>query len=277
LIRIATVALLLLVAVPSFEGHFLQAQQSSAGSQRSGLIEDLVCANRILYDQGVVDAFGHVSVRDEKNPAHFLLSRSIAPGLVTTKDVLEYDAEGAPIDAGGRSVYLERFIHAAIYRARPDVKAVVHSHTPSLIAFSVTGTGLRPIYHLTSFLGAGTPIFDIRDFAGMTDMLIRDNRLGDALAKVLGDKTVALMRGHGAVVVGNSIPQAVYRLIYTDMNARLQLDAARLGPITFLSSEEAAKSAGMLDGQVPRAWELWKSRIGKIEQRDRVRLRKVSC
>jgi ribulose-5-phosphate 4-epimerase/fuculose-1-phosphate aldolase len=262
LFRIATIALLFLVVVPSFEG---QSSQAPPANHASSLIEDLVYANRILYDQGVLDGFGHVSVRDEKTPAHFLLSRSMAPGLVTTKDILEYDAEGTPIDSGGRAVYLERFIHAAIYRARPDVKAVVHSHSPSLIAFSVTGTSLRPVYHLSSFLGAGTPIFDIRDAAGMTDMLIRNNQLGDALAKVLADKPVALMRGHGSVVVGNSIPQAVYRLIYTEINARLQMDAARLGSITFLSPEEAAKSAATLDAQVPRAWELWKSRIGKIE------------
>jgi ribulose-5-phosphate 4-epimerase/fuculose-1-phosphate aldolase len=273
LFRIAAIALLFLVAVPSFEPTFQpslenaspQTAPSSGASQQSSLIEDLVYANRILYDQGVLDGFGHVSVRDEKNPADFLLSRSMAPGLVTTKDILAYDLQGAPIDSGGRAVYLERFIHAAIYRARPDVKAVVHSHSPSLIAFSVTGTSLRPVYHLSSFLGAGTPIFDIRDAAGMTDMLIRDNQLGDALAKVLADKPVALMRGHGSVVVGNSIQQAVYRLIYTEINARLQSEAARLGTITFLSPEEAAKSAGMLDAQVPRAWELWKSRIGKIE------------
>jgi ribulose-5-phosphate 4-epimerase/fuculose-1-phosphate aldolase len=263
--RVAIIALLFVTIVPSFEGQSSLAPQHSSSSQQSALIENLVYANRILYDQGVIDGFGHVSVRDEKNPQHFLMSRSMAPGLVTTKDILEYDADGAPIDAAGRAVYLERFIHAAIYRARPDVKAVVHSHSPSLIAFSVTGTSLRPVYHLTSFLGSGTPIFDIRDDAGMTDMLIRDNHLGDALAKVLGDKSVALMRGHGSVVVGNSIPQVVYRLIYTEIDARLQMDAARLGSITFLSPEEAAKSAATLDAQVPRAWELWKSRIGKIE------------
>lgn len=262
--RIAAIALLFLVAVPSFERRSSQAQPSAA-NQESALIDDLVYANRILYDQGVLDGFGHASVRDEKNPQHFLLSRSMAPGLVTTKDILEYDLDGAPINAAGRAVYLERFIHAAVYRARPDVKAVVHSHSPSLIAFSVTGTSLRPVYHLSSFLGAGTPIFDIRDAAGMTDMLVRDNQLGDALAKVLGDKFVVLMRGHGAVVVGNSIQQAVYRLIYTEVNARVQMDAARLGNITFLAPEEAAKSAATLDAQVPRAWELWKSRIGKIE------------
>jgi ribulose-5-phosphate 4-epimerase/fuculose-1-phosphate aldolase len=263
--RIATVALLFVTIVPSFEGQPSPALQHSPANQKSALIEDLVYANRILYDQGVIDGFGHVSVRDEKNPQHFLMSRSMAPALVTTKDILEYDADGAPIASSGRAVYLERFIHAAIYRVRPDVKAVVHSHSPSLIAFSVTGTSLRPVYHLASFLGSGAPIFDIRDAAGMTDMLIRDNHLGDALAKTLGDKAVALMRGHGSVVVGNSIPQAVYRLIYTEIDARLQMQAASLGPITFLSPEEAAKSAAMLDAQVPRAWELWKSRIGKIE------------
>jgi ribulose-5-phosphate 4-epimerase/fuculose-1-phosphate aldolase len=263
--RIATVALLLLFAVPVLEKHASSTLQTSGAPQESSLIEDLAYANRILYDQGVLDGFGHVSARDAKNPTRFLLSRSMAPGLVTTKDILEYDLEGAPIDSGGRAAYLERFIHAAIYRARPDVKAVVHSHSPSLIAFSVTGTSLRPVYHLSSFLGAGTPIFDIRDAAGMTDMLVRDNKLGDALAKVLADKPVALMRGHGAVVVGNSVQQAVYRLIYTEVNARLQMDAARLGSITFLSQEEAAKSAATLDAQVPRAWDLWKSRIGKIE------------
>ena len=264
--RIATFALFSLLAFPLFriQSSSPTPQASGAGAE-SSLIEDLVYANRILYDQGVLDAFGHVSIRDEKNPRHFFLSRSIAPGLVTTRDILEYERDGSPIDARGRAVYIERFIHAAIYRSRPDVKAVVHSHSRSLIAFSVTGTSLRPVYHLSSFLGAGTPIFDIRDAAGMTDMLIRDNHLGDALAKVLADKPVALMRGHGSVVVGNSIQQAVYRIIYTDANARLQMDAARLGAITFLSPEEAAKSAANLDVQVPRAWELWKSRIGKID------------
>ena len=267
--RIASIALLFVTIVPSFElllkNESPQTAQSSAPAKKPSFIEDLVYANRILYDQGVLDGFGHVSVRDERNPARFLLSRSLAPGLVTTKDILEYDLEGAPIDPRGRAVYLERFIHAAIYRARPDVQAVVHTHSPSLIAFSVTGASLRPVYHLSSFLGAGPPIFDIRDAAGMTDMLIRDNHLGDALAKVLAEKPVVLMRGHGAVVVGNSIQQAVYRVIYTEINARLQMDAARLGSITFLSPEEAAKSSANLDAQVPRAWELWKSRIGKIE------------
>src|ERR1700682_2954294 len=265
--RIATIALLFLTPVPSFERQSSAAAQHSPSSQESALIEDLVYANRILYDQGVLDGFGHVSVRDEKNPQHFLMSRSMAPGLVTTKDILEYDADGAPIDAAGRAVYLERFIHAAIYRARPDVKAVVHSHSPAVIPFGVTGTVLRPIYHMSAFLGAGAPIFEIRDTAGMTNLLITDNKLGDALAKSLGDGTVVLMRGHGSVAVGDSIQQVVHRAIYTEVNARLQAEAARLGPINFLTPEEAAKADAQTDSKasLSRPWELWKARVGKIE------------
>ena len=229
------------------------------------LVGDLVYANRILYDQGVLDGFGHVSMRDPRSPERFLLARSMAPALVKAADILVYDRDGAPLNAGDRRVYLERFIHAAIYRARPDVLAIVHSHSPSLIPFGVTGTPLRPLYHMSAFLGAGAPIFDIRDVAGATDMLISDNQLGDALAKTLGDRTVVLLRGHGAVNVGTSIPQVVFRAVYTETNARLQAEAMRLGTITYLSPEEAAKAAAALDGQLLRAWDLWKARIGKIE------------
>lgn len=240
------------------------APPAGAGADR-GLLEDLVYANRVLYDQGVVDGFGHVSVRSPTNPEHFFLARSMAPGLVTTGDILEYDRDGAPINAGDRRVYLERFIHAAIYRARPDVQAVVHSHSPSLIPFGVTGTSLWPVYHMSAFLGSGTPIFDIRNTAGMTDMLISDNRLGDALAQALGEHPVILLRGHGAVMAGSSIPQAVFRAVYTEMNAKLQGEALQLGKVTYLAPDEATKAAAAVDGQVTRAWELWKGRIGKIE------------
>jgi ribulose-5-phosphate 4-epimerase/fuculose-1-phosphate aldolase len=242
-----------------------QTPASSAAAPDPKLVEDLVYANRILFDQGVVDAFGHVSVRDDKDPSRFLLARSMAPALVTSADILEFDRNGEPIDARGRAVYLERFIHAAIYRARPDVKAIVHSHSPAIIPFGVTGTILRPIYHMSAFLGAGVPIFEIRDAGGMTDMLIRDNKLGDALAKSLGDKPVVLMRGHGSVAVGSSIRQVVFRAIYTEVNARLQAEAAKLGIINFLTPEEAAKAAVTNDSGGSRPWELWKARIGKIE------------
>jgi ribulose-5-phosphate 4-epimerase/fuculose-1-phosphate aldolase len=244
-----------------------QAPASITSTHDPKLIEDLVYANRILYDQGVVDAFGHVSARDDKDPNRFLLARSVAPALVTSSDILEFDSNGEPIDARGRTVYLERFIHAAIYRARPDVKAIVHSHSPAVIPFGVTGTILRPIDQMSAFLGAGAPIFEIRDAAGMTNLLITDNKLGDALARALGDKAVVLMRGHGSVAVGDSILQVVHRAIYTEANARLQAEAARLGPINFLTPEEAAKADAVTDSKasISRPWELWKARIGKID------------
>jgi HCOMODA/2-hydroxy-3-carboxy-muconic semialdehyde decarboxylase len=246
-------------------GAASQAGPASAQAIPPALVEDLVYANRILYDQGVLDGFGHVSVRDPGNPNRFLLSRSMAPALVTAADILAYDRDGAPLDAAGRRVYLERFIHAAIYRARPDVNAIVHSHSPSLIPFGVTGTPLRPVYHMSAFLGAGAPVFDIRNAAGATDMLIGDNRLADALAKSLGDRAAVLLRGHGAVNVGNSVQQAVFRAVYTETNARLQAEAMRLGTVTYLSPEEAARAAAAVDGQLTRAWDMWKARIGKIE------------
>ena len=245
-----------------------KAQGSSANSAAPDAkqSEDLAYANRILYDQGILDGFGHVSMREAGNPNRFLLSRNLAPALVTSKDIQEYDLQGAPIDAHAQSSYLERFIHAAIYRARPDVMAVVHSHAASLIPFGVTGVQLRPVSHIAGFLGGGAPIFEIRDIAGdSSDMLITDNQRGDALAKVLGDHPVALMRGHGWVVVGNSIQQAVFRAVYTDVNARQQMQAMALGKVNFLTPDEAAKAAAMNDGQVMRPWELWKARVGKIE------------
>jgi ribulose-5-phosphate 4-epimerase/fuculose-1-phosphate aldolase len=238
---------------------------ASAGTPDPVFVEDLVVANRVLYSEGIVDGFGHVSARHDRDPQRFLLSRSMAPALVTSADIMEFDLDGNPVDARGRKVYLERFIHGAIYKARSDVKSVVHSHSPNIIPFGVTGTNLRPIYHMCGFLGLGTPIFEIRAAAGMTDLLIRDNALGDALAQSLGDKAVVLMRGHGSVTVGNSIQQAVYRAIYTDINARLQMEAAKLGPITFLELEEAVKAAEANDGQLGRPWDLWKRKVGKIE------------
>jgi ribulose-5-phosphate 4-epimerase/fuculose-1-phosphate aldolase len=264
-LKMAIIVVLCAGAVLSASNRAVQLPASAAPDRK--LIEDIVYANRILYDQGVVDAFGHVSARDDKDPNRFLMARSVAPGLVTSSDILEFDRNGEPIDARGRKVYLERFIHAAIYRARPDVKAIVHSHSPAVIPFGVTGTILRPIDQMSAFLGAGAPIFEIRDTAGMTNLLITDNKLGDALAKSLGDRAVVLMRGHGSVAVGDSILQVVHRAIYTEVNAHLQAEAARLGPINFLTPEEAAKADAVTDSQasISRPWELWKARIGKIE------------
>jgi ribulose-5-phosphate 4-epimerase/fuculose-1-phosphate aldolase len=240
-----------------------QAQASLANDPH--LIEDLVYANRILYQQQVLDGFGHVSVRSDKDPSHFLMSRSMAPALVTSNDIMEYGSDGEPVDARGRNSYVERYIHAAIYRVRPDVKAIVHSHSPDIIPYSVTGTTLLHVYHVTAFLRLGAPIFDSHDGFGDTDMLIRDNKLGDGLAKVLGNSGVALIRGHGFVTVANSTPIVVYRAIYTQLNARVQMEGMKLGKIKYLTPGEAEKAQAIVEATVGRPWELWKTQVGKIE------------
>jgi ribulose-5-phosphate 4-epimerase/fuculose-1-phosphate aldolase len=224
-------------------------------------IDDLVAANRILSDQGVVDGFGHVSARHLEDPSRFLLARSMAPGLVTAEDIMEFDLDGAALDPQGRALYAERFIHSEIYKAYPEIKAVVHSHSPSIIPFGATKVPLRPIYHMSSFLGAGVPVFEIREAGGpATDMLIRNPDLGAALARRLGTAAVVLMRGHGDVVVGRSVRQVVFRAVYTEINARLQAEAIRLtgSEIEFLNDEEAAKASATNDAVLDRPWDLWK-------------------
>jgi HCOMODA/2-hydroxy-3-carboxy-muconic semialdehyde decarboxylase len=223
-------------------------------------IDELVDANHILFQQGVVDGFGHVSRRDPANPEQFLLSRSMAPALVTEADILTFDLDSRPLRPDAPSVYLERFIHGAIYRARPDVMAVVHSHSPAVVPFSaVSGTRLRAVCHMCGFLGSGAPIFEIRDVAGpASDLLIRSASLGEALARRLGDRAVVLMRGHGSTVVGGTLRQAVFRAVYAELGARLQAEAMRLGPVTYLTAEEAEAAARSNDGQIDRAWDLWR-------------------
>ena len=238
----------------------LAASAATPAQEDAERIADLVLANHIIAEQGVVDGFGHVSVRSAKNPNHYFISRSRAPALVTADDIMEYDLDDNPIDARGRASYLERFIHSEIYRARPDVQSVIHSHSPAVIPFSATNVPLRPITHMAGFLGRQVPVFEIRAIGGNeTDMLIRDKPLGAALAKTLGNGTVALMRGHGDVVVGNSIKLAVSYAIYTNLNAQLQSQALGLGgKVTYLNEIEAAKMRANNDNQIDRAWELWK-------------------
>jgi ribulose-5-phosphate 4-epimerase/fuculose-1-phosphate aldolase len=223
------------------------------------LVDDLVAASRILAQHQVLDAYGHVSARSDRNPAHFIMSRSLAPALVTAKDVMEHDADSEPVNDKRRG-FLERFIHGEIYRARPEVMAVVHSHSASVIPFGVTRTRLRPVYHMGSFLWSGAPVFDIRKEREENDLLIRDRPLGKALAGTLGKCTCVLMRGHGMTVIGDGVPEAVFRAIYTEMNARMQLQAASLeGPIEFLSDEEGRRSQASNRSTLERPWELWKS------------------
>ena len=229
------------------------------------LLDKLVLANRILYHKGVVDGFGHVSVRHDRSVQHFLLARSMAPALVRRDDILTFDFNGVAQDAGERRPYLERFIHAEIYRARSDVQAVVHSHSPSVIPFGATRQPLRPIFHMSGFLGEGAAQFDIREAAGDTDMLISNGALGAAMAKALGQKSTLLMRGHGSTVVGSSVEQVVYRAIYAEVNARLQIEATRLGQVTYLTPQEAMKAAATNDTVLSRPWELWAREVGPIE------------
>lgn len=234
-------------------------------------IEDLVAANRILYAQSVLDGYGHVSARHDTIPDRFWLSQSMAPGLVTAGDILEFDLSGEPVDGQGRPTYSERFIHSEIYRRRPDVKAIVHSHSPAVIPFGVTSVPLKPIFHMSGFLGTGVPIFEIREIAGDTDMLVRNPGLGAALALCLGNKSAALMRGHGSVVVGESLPRAVGRSVYLEMSARMQMQALLLSrgkKITYLDAAEVKASMPVQDYK--RAWPLWRAKAlakAKAERR----------
>ncbi len=218
------------------------APPASAGPPAPELIENLVAANRILADQGVLDGYGHVSARHDRDPGRYLLSRSRAPELVTADDIMELDLDSVPVDLRGRSMYLERFIHGEIYKTRPDVKAVVHHHSPSVIPFGASSVALRPLYHMAAFLIDAVPVFDIRAAAGgMTDMLVSTPALGQALARALGPRAAVLMRGHGAAVVGDSLIQAVARSVYMEVNARLQAQAIALGgEIRYLDPEEGA-------------------------------------
>ncbi len=227
-----------------------------------GLVQDLVLANRILADQGVLDGFGHVSARHDSDPGRFLISQSRAPSAVTAMDIMEIDFAGNPVPGTGLKPPLERFIHGEIFKARPDVMAVVHSHSPSIIPFGVTGGNLRAICHVCAFLGSKTPIFEIRDgFGDATDLLIRNIETGAALAKALGAAPVILMRGHGNAVVGTSIRHAVYRAIYTELNARLQSEAMRLGDVTFLSEAESKNATLGVEADLSKPWEHWVKRV----------------
>ena len=235
------------------------------------IVEDLVVANQILSHEAIVDGLGHISVRHLERTDRFLMGRDLAPSLMTAADLVEYDLEGTATSATAPRGVSERFIHAAIYKARPDVMSIVHAHTPSVLSFAVSNIPLRPVYHMATWmLGGGVPMFDIRKVAGSVGMLVNTNELGTALAQTLGDRPVALMRGHGFVVVGPSIPEAVSRSIFLDVNARAQAQAMAMGgTVAFLSPQDAGPLGGQAaaPGQpivYPRSWWYWKERaMGK--------------
>ena len=234
-------------------------------------IEDLVLANHILYAEGVVDSFGHVSFRSPERPDRFFMARAMGPKLVTAADIMEFDAAGEPVDRQGRGVYSERFIHSEIYKKRSDVNAVIHSHSPGVIPFSITDVPLRAVMPPAAFLHSGVPVFEIRDAAGMTDMLVTNPKRGQALAERLGNHSVALMRGHGDVVVASDLRLAVARAVYTEVNARIQIQAVMLaagGRIEYMAAEECAlreaNTAGHTRGSgmgQDRVWEALKSAL----------------
>lgn len=238
--------------------HFMNSSLQPVSRE---LLEDLAAANHILFDQGVVDAFGHVSVRHPARPDQFLLARNMAPSQVQPEDILTYSLDGTPLDAGERRSYLERFIHGSIYRARPDAMAVVHSHSPAVLPFAIAkGARLRPVCHMSGFLGGGSPLFEIRKAAGQgTDLLISSDGLGRALASELGDANFVLMRGHGSTTVANTLKLAVYRAVYAETNAKLQMQAMQLGEPEFLTPEECKATVDSVEGQVERPWALWKA------------------
>lgn len=225
--------------------------------------KDLAAANRILFNQNVVDAFGHVSMRNPTDLSEFLLSRNMAPATVTPGDVLAFDLQGNLLGGGAQKVYMERFIHAAIYAARPDVHSVVHSHASAVVPFTIVKSArLRPVCHMGGFLCGVIPNFEIRDYAGMgSDLLIRDFNLGQHLANALGKNAVVLMRGHGATVTGSSLQQAIFRAVYTMNNAQIQSAAMALGEVTYLSDEEALAADVANTGQIARAWDSWLSEL----------------
>ena len=226
------------------------------------LLEDVVVGSRILADFGVVDGFGHVSARHPTNPNHFLMSRSLAPALVTADDIMEFDLDGNPVDARGRTVFLERFIHSEIYKARPDVMSVVHTHSPGVIPFSVSKVPLRAMFHNPAFLAVGVPVWDIRKDFGETSMLVANAALGKSLADTLGDKPVVLMRGHGDVTVGPTVKMAVFRAYYTDVNAKLQAQAIALGgEPNYLTPGEGVKADQTNFAVMDRIWNLWRMKV----------------
>lgn len=226
-------------------------------SDLDSAIQHVVYANRILDKEGVVDAYGHVTCRHPDNPEHYLMSRSRAPGLIERSDIMEFTLDSEVIDQQDRVVYGERFIHGALFEARPDINAVVHHHSHAVIPFGVTGVALKPILHMGAGIGLEVPIWDIRDNFGATDMLVRDMEQGRDLAKTVGGGNVALMRGHGAVVGGRTVKEAVMLSVYLQVNAQLQAEAMKMGDPTYLSEEEISKCTEVFysDLSADRVWE----------------------
>jgi ribulose-5-phosphate 4-epimerase/fuculose-1-phosphate aldolase len=238
------------------------------------LIDDLVAANRILATEGIVDAFGHVSIRHPDDPTKFLLSQARAPELITKDNIMILALDGTPEPGDTRKPYLERFIHGALYEARPDVMAVVHSHSRSVIPFGILDVPLRPVVHSCATIGYDIPTWDAQDQFGDTNLLISDMAMGRDFAKVVGPNTSGLMRGHGSTVTGRTLKEVIYTAYYLEVNAGLQLQATMLGggkPMKFLTKGEVDKITGRIGDGKPgegfsRAWDYWCRRAGVAKE-----------
>ena len=233
-------------------------------SKLDTLLEELVTANRILAREEVVDSFGHVSARHPDRPDRFFLSRARAPDCIEREDLMEFGLDGEPVDPRGRKTYLERYIHAAVYELKPDVQAVVHNHSPSVIPFGVTGTKIRPLLHTCACMGHEVPIWDSGDKFGDTNMLVSNIEMGRDLERRVGVGRTALLRGHGSVVTARDLREVVYVSVYLELNARLQMQAMAMGKIKFLSPGEVDKILEFTGPQAfDRAWENWCRRAGR--------------
>ena len=231
-------------------------------------IEELVIANHILYDQNAVDGYGHISVRNPANPNTFFLARSIAPSSVKVEDIIEFDMSGKALNGDNRTAYGERFIHSGILKNRPDINSVIHGHAPPILPYGLTGTTLKPVYHMSSFLGEGAPIFEIRNFAKPnpdTDMFVSNIELGNALSQTMGLQYFVLMRGHGYAAGADSIKKAVFRAIYAIQNASIQSEAMKMGQVQYLTPGEAAISQETIEKTISRPWQLWTERVKKSQ------------
>ncbi len=237
---------------------------TTGGPVAAGVLEDLAAASRILAAQNVVDAFGHVSLRHPSAPDRYLMAKSISPARVTPEDLIEYDLDSNPVNANGRGSFLERFIHGEIFKARPDVMSVVHSHSPSVVPFGLVGVPMQAMFHNAGFIAAGVPVFDIAEKFGATDMLVGTIEKGEALIEVMGNYNIVLMRGHGSVACGPTLQTAVFRAVYTEVNARIQHYAVALGggmPMAALDAEEGRLADEVNQGAGMRAWDLWRSQV----------------
>ena len=260
---------MLIIFTVAFQAHAagVQAQMEQNPAVKLA-IEELVIANHILYDQNAVDGYGHISVRNPANPNTFFLARSVAPSVVKVEDIMEFDMDGKALNGDTRVAYGERFIHSGILKNRPHINSVIHGHASPILSYGLTGVTLKPVYHMSAFLGDGAPIFEIRNFAKPnpdTDMFISNSDLGDALSQTMGLQYFVLMRGHGYAAGADSIKKAVFRTVYAIQNASIQAEAMKMGQVQYLTPGEAAYSKETIEKTIGRPWQLWTERVKKSQ------------